>query len=70
MRQLKRHSFLEAILNVLIGYWVAIVGQLVIFPIYDIEVSMRTNLVIGVWFTLISIVRTYALRRMFTCWKV
>ena len=64
--QLKRHSALESITNVLAGYGGAIASQVLIFPWFGIHVSIRTNLWIGAWFTLISLVRSYFLRRIFT----
>jgi len=64
--QLKRHSLLESITNVLVGYGVALVSQLAIFPIFEIHVTLKDNLWIGIWFTAISLCRSYALRRIFT----
>jgi hypothetical protein len=63
--QSRRASLAEAAINILIGYWVAFLSQVVIFPLYDIHVSLRTNLAIGLWFTVISLVRAYGLRRLF-----
>jgi hypothetical protein len=64
--QLKRHSLIESITNVVVGYGVAFLSQLAIFPIFGITVSIRDNLAIGGFFTVISIVRSYVLRRIFT----
>jgi len=64
--QQKRHSAMESVVNVLAGYGVAIASQVLIFPWFGIHVSIRTNLWIGAWFTLISLVRSYFLRRIFT----
>lgn len=58
-------SFIESCVNVSIGYGVAIISQIVVFPIYNIHVDLSTNLYIGAWFTLISIARSYLLRRGF-----
>lgn len=68
MSQPRHHSALEAVANVAIGYGVALVSQLVIFAALGIEATLRQNLTIGVWFTLISLARSYALRRMFNRW--
>lgn len=65
MGQSKRHSLLESVVNILVGYGVAIVSQLVIFPQFGIHIPIADNLLIGVWFTLISLVRSYLLRRWF-----
>ena len=66
--QLKRHSLLESIINVAVGYGVALASQIVIFPLYGMEVSLGENIQIGIWFTAISIVRSYVLRRTFNRW--
>lgn len=63
--QTKLESFLESCLNILIGYLVALASQLVVFPMVGIHVPFQTNLIIGFWFTLISLVRSYAIRRWF-----
>ena len=64
--QLKRHSLLESIVNVAVGYGVALLSQIIIFPVFGLKVSLRDNILIGVFFTVISIVRSYLLRRLFT----
>jgi len=58
-------SFIESITNVLIGYVIAILTQLFVFPLYGIKIHIGTNLKIGFWFTIISIIRSYAIRRWF-----
>lgn len=65
MKQTKLESLLESIVNILIGYFVALVSQLVVFPMMGIDVVITTNLIIGFWFTLISLVRSYVIRRWF-----
>lgn len=63
--QTRMSSFVESLVNVLIGYGVALASQLLIFPFFDIHISLQENICIGLWFTLISIVRSYVLRRWF-----
>jgi hypothetical protein len=65
MSQSRRESFIEAALNVAIGYGVALGSQLAIFPIFGIHVTMSTNLWIGAWFTAISLARSFIIRRWF-----
>lgn len=65
MTQTKRHSLLESITNVAIGYGVALASQLLIFPLYGIHIALSDNIAIGLWFTVISIARSYVLRRWF-----
>lgn len=63
--QSKRHSMLEAVLNTLVGFWVAVGSQCVIFPIFDIRVSFGTHIYMGLFFTVVSIIRSYYMRRLF-----
>lgn len=58
-------SVIESCANVAIGYGVALVSQVVVFPIYGIRVPIETNLAIGAWFTVISLARSYVVRRAF-----
>ena len=63
--QTRKHSLIESLTNVAIGYGVAIISQLIIFPLFDIHIPMADNFTIAAWFTVISIIRSYALRRWF-----
>lgn len=63
--QTKRQSAYESLLNVAIGYIVAFISQLAVFPMFNIHVPVSDNLLIGAWFTVISIIRSYMLRRIF-----
>lgn len=65
MSQSKRHSAFEAVANVAIGYGVSVASNAVILPAFGFAVTLADNLLIGLWFTAISIVRSYALRRLF-----
>lgn len=65
MTQSRRSSFYEACINVLIGYVVALASQWLVFPLFSIHVPLSTNLWIGAWFTAISLVRSYVIRRWF-----
>jgi hypothetical protein len=65
MNQTKLESLIETCINTVIGYFVALLSQLLVFPLVGIDVPLSTNLVIGAWFTVISIVRGYVIRRWF-----
>ncbi len=63
--QSRRMSAIEAIANVAVGYGVAVLAQLAIFPAFGIAVSIGDNLAIGAAFTVVSLARSYAVRRLF-----
>jgi hypothetical protein len=59
-------SFIESCANVMIGYWVAIIAQVILFPLFGIHgIGFGKNLAIGAAFTLVSLVRSYCIRRLF-----
>jgi len=63
--QTKKQSFIESITNILVGYSVSILSQLAVFPLFDIDIPIQDNLMIGIYFTAISLARSYLLRRYF-----
>lgn len=63
--QSKLQSLWESFINILIGYLVALASQLLVFPLFDINVSFSDNLLIGLYFTIISLARSYIIRRYF-----
>ena len=65
MTQTKTQSVIESVSNVAIGYVVAFASQLLVFPLFDIHVTFSDNIWIGIWFTVISLIRSYIVRRWF-----
>lgn len=65
MEQTRIGSLIESLANIAVGYLVALVSQLLLFRHYGIEVDVEVNLKIVAWFTLVSLVRSYVLRRYF-----
>lgn len=63
--QSRRGSLAEAAVGVAVGYGVALGGQWVILPAYGLHPSLSANLQIGLWFTVLSLARSYLLRRAF-----
>jgi hypothetical protein len=58
-------SLMEAVINVAIGFGVAVGVQMAIFPIFGLHAPMQDHLAIGGAFTLVSVARSYTLRRVF-----
>ena len=67
--QSRRQSMIEAITNVGVGYALAVLTQIVVFPWFGLQVPFRDNLAIGAMFVMISLLRSYALRRLFERWR-
>ncbi len=65
MRQSRTMSGLESVANVVIGYGIALATQVVVFGALEIPVSLGQNLWIGAVFTVVSLARSYLLRRVF-----
>jgi len=70
MKQSRLMSLVESLANVLVGYGVAVATQMVVFPLFGLAVTVTENLLIGLIFTVVSIVRSYALRRGFEALQV
>ncbi|MBO6885406.1 MAG: hypothetical protein JJ869_17775 [Marivita sp.] len=65
MKQSRLMSLIEAITNVIVGYGVAVVTQILIFPIFGLQTTLGQNLAMGGVFTIVSLFRSFALRRLF-----
>jgi hypothetical protein len=65
MKQSRLMSLVESITNVVVGYGVAVVTQILIFPVFGLHTTLAENLKMGAVFTVVSIARSFALRRVF-----
>lgn len=68
--QSKRHSALEALLNVVLGFWVSVLANVWLLPLWGFQVQLAQGIEIGLAFTLISLFRSYLLRRLFNYWHL
>ena len=62
-------SLVESVTNVIVGYTLALAMQILVFPWFGLQVSLGENLALGGVFTGISLLRSYALRRLFERWR-
>lgn len=53
MKQSRLMSLVESLANVAVGYGVAVVTQVLIFPIFGLYATLAQNLMIGAMFTLL-----------------
>ncbi len=65
MKQTRLMSLVEAVANVAVGYGVAVVTQILIFPMFGLHTTLAQNLKMGALFTAVSIARSFVLRRLF-----
>jgi hypothetical protein len=65
MKQSRMMSLVEAVTNVAVGYGLAVVTQIIVFPWFGLEAALGEHMAIGVAFVAVSLVRSYLLRRLF-----
>ena len=65
IRQSRKRSAVEAIMNVIIGYMVAVFANLTVLPAFGYNVTLFDGAAIGLAFTIISLIRSYVIRRVF-----
>ena len=70
MKQSRTMSMVESVANVIVGYGIAVASQILIFPAFGLQMTLAQNLKIAAAFTVISICRSFALRRVFEAIRV
>ena len=65
MKQSRWMSLIESLTNVAVGYGVAVLTQVGVFPLFGLHTTLSQNLTMGALFTVVSIVRSFVLRRLF-----
>jgi hypothetical protein len=65
MEQTKLGSFYEACINVAIGFWINFIANLVILPLFGFNITLVDNFYIGLLYTIVSVARSYVVRRWF-----
>ena len=65
MTQSKLSSFYEALANTFIGYFINLVVQIIVYPLFGATFSFKQNIYIGLIFMVVSITRSFVIRRWF-----
>ena len=65
MSQSRLGSLLEAGVNTLVGLVISLISTAILLPLVGIESTMSQNIQLTVYFTAVSIARSYLLRRYF-----
>lgn len=67
--QSKRQSLLESLGGTAIGFIISVlVWQYVVNPVWDLKTGIVDNLNITLLFTVVSVIRSYYVRRLFNMW--
>ncbi len=65
MKQSKKLSFYETMLNVVVGFAIQSIAQFYLFLFHNVVLSLKVNFAFGVIMTLLSMARQFAIRRLF-----
>ena len=65
MNQTRLGSLFESLINVFIGFWINFAANLLILPLVGFNITIGENFFIGFLYTLISVARSYVIRRWF-----
>jgi hypothetical protein len=68
MKDSKKKSLLETIVDIIIGYVISTGLNFIILPFYATEISNSDfvgMMQIGVWYMIVAIIRKYIFRRLF-----
>ena len=63
--QTRLMSLIEARANVVVGYALAVLTQMLVVPLFGFHPGLTANLKIGLGFTVLSLARVYLIRRFF-----
>lgn len=65
MKQSRGMSLLESAINIVVGFGIGLAGQMIFLPLLGVTIDLHQNLVFALIMTVVSIVRSYSLRRLF-----
>lgn len=65
MKQSRVMSFIESIINILVGFSISLAAQWFFLPLLGVSISLAQNFYFALIMTVISIARSYVLRRVF-----
>ncbi len=70
VKQSRLMSLVEAIANVVVGYGIAVLTQVLAFPAFGLQATLSQNLQLAALFSAISVFRAFVLRRAFEAARV
>ena len=63
--QTKKWSMIESLTSVGIGWFIGVILNLTVLPLFDYYITVVDSLLVSLIFTVISVVRGYLIRRFF-----
>lgn len=66
--QTRWQSIQEQCTNIVVGYTINILANIILFPLFGWAITLEQNLLLGVFYTFVSFVRGYGLRRYYN-WR-
>ena len=63
--QTKKQSFIETIVSVFVGWFIGVILNMLVLPLFDYDVSLTDGVLISIIFTAVSVIRSYTIRRFF-----
>ena len=63
--QSKRESMVETLTNVGIGWFISFIANMLVLPLFGYNINLTDGVLISIIFTVASIIRSYAVRRIF-----
>lgn len=61
--QTRLESLIEAAINIMIGFWISAVANVIILPAVGLPVNGHQVMMIGLFMTVVSVARQYIIRR-------
>ena len=58
-------SLIEAAANIFVGYFVAVMMNFLVLPLFHLSVNLTQSMKIGLIFTVAALFRSYLMRRLF-----
>ena len=65
MKQSKLMSWLESLINILVGFGISLAAQIYFLPLLGVSIEFHQNLMFALIMTAISMLRSFVLRRVF-----
>ena len=63
-------SLVESVSNIAVGYCLAVLTQVLLFPLFGLSISLGENFGIAAVYTLIYLIRSFVLRRLFNAFAM